>query len=230
MLKSTKITALLLVAMLIGLASCEDMPYGDDTGLGEIPGEMQLMLTDLNEVDELEISEASLEEEFDIPFMYASEESDEACSEKPMIRGKKRGDREGRHHPLGRIFKEMELTEDQQAQVKAFMEENKECAGGLFSELRANSRTYKEEANLLRKPIIESVKAGELSKEEAKASLELIREDIRSEMSTDEDRQAIIAAIKACREELLNKISSILDEEQLAKWEEFLSKMADRQP
>lgn len=230
MLKKSNIYLTTIIAITLGfiLSSCENLPGGpEQESLNNEYGELLYIQTEMSDLEETLLLDGTIEEQFDIELIYGSEEFEEASKSNPTFQTRKFGrDRKFKKgRPLGKIFRELSLNDSQKESLKQFFEENKECASEYFQALRENSVSYRENANQLRDPIIDALKAGDLTRDEAKAELEIIRNNLKEEMLADEDRQAIIDSIKACREELHAKIASILDDDQRAKWEAWLAEM-----
>lgn len=126
-------------------------------------------------------------------------------------------------NPFARIFALLELTAEQKAQIREFMIAHRRCEREAIVALREAQKPILVAANQERRAIMEQVKNGELTREEAGALLKALNQRVREEMQNNEAVIAAHQALRNCWEELLRNIGSILTPEQLVKWEKFLA-------
>lgn len=122
---------------------------------------------------------------------------------------------------LGMLLRMLELDSAQRLLVKGFFEEFEDCVKEYRIALREAQRAIIENANAQRRAIMESLKAGEITREQAWQALKELREQTRQEMETNEDIVAAREGIKDCHDALLENIKSILTPKQLAIWNKF---------
>lgn len=122
---------------------------------------------------------------------------------------------------LGQLLRMLELDSAQIEKVKAFMKEFEECAKEYRIKLRDAQRQILEAANLQRRQILEDLRAGKITREEAWQMLKQLREETRLQMETNEDIVAAREALKNCHDALLENIKSILTTKQLDIWNKY---------
>ena len=126
-------------------------------------------------------------------------------------------------NPFARIFAILELTPEQKAQIREFMIAHRRCEREAIMALREAQKPILEAANQERRAIMEQVKNGDLTREEAGALLRALNERVREAMQNSSEVIAAHQALRNCWDELLRNIASILTPEQLVKWERFLA-------
>ncbi len=125
-------------------------------------------------------------------------------------------------NPFARIFMALQLTEEQKVQIREFMLAHRRCEQDAIMALREAQRPIIEAANAQRREIMEQLKAGEITREEAGALLRTLNQTVREQLKNDPAVVAAHEALRACWDLLLENIGSILTEEQLVKWQRFL--------
>jgi len=122
---------------------------------------------------------------------------------------------------LGMLLRMLELDSAQRELVKGFFEEFEDCVKEYRIALREAQRAIIENANAQRRSIMEALKAGEITREQAMQALRQLREQTRQEMETNEVIVAARQGIKDCHDALLENIKSILTQKQLDIWNKF---------
>ncbi len=140
-------------------------------------------------------------------------------------------DRNG-HHPrhgfykpkrhLGRIIRELNLSEEQFEAVKEFMKISRECLREPFKEFREAAKEIIQEANKERREIIQQVRNGELNREEARELLKALNEATRQAIEECPECVEAREKICECNSSLFENIGSILDDGQLEIWNLWL--------
>ncbi|MDC1068246.1 hypothetical protein OAQ99_03700 [Candidatus Kapabacteria bacterium] len=211
--------AILLLVSLLGLVSCDNLgkngtePSGD-TDLSEA------VFTSLSEFDNIQIDGGTFESEFDSQEIYGYEEKVGPARKKygkKGFRGGKKKDvkREDRRGGLSQL----DLSDEQKEQLKAFVIARKECSKSYMEQLREIDNTILEQFNGRRSLLIEDYKAGNLSKDELLDALKSLREEIRTAFENSTERASLIDSMKECKLVFEENIKSILSDEQLAIWE-----------
>jgi len=155
----------------------------------------------------------------------------DASLEKDMGFGEDFGPRRRGHHGgykgkglhLGRIFYQLDLSEDQRAELKTLMEGNRECLAEPFEQFREAAKEIMEGKKEQVRSIRDEVKAGGLTREEAHEQLKMLNETTREEIENCEACVEAREAICACNNSLFESIGTELTDEQLEVWNEWLS-------
>lgn len=129
-------------------------------------------------------------------------------------------DSTGNH--LGRILRELTLTDTQKVRVRDLMDAHRECIQEPLQAFREANQAILDSANVQRRAIKDSVRAGLLTREEAKGKLEALSNSTRAAILANPNSAAPIADMCACKQTLLDAIAAILDETQLAAWNEWV--------
>ncbi len=129
----------------------------------------------------------------------------------------------GKH--LGLIFRKLALNEDQKAKTKEFMKAYHDAIKPLVKKFYEANKELIQETSKNRKAIVEDLKAGKITKEEAAAKLKELNEATRDKIKSNPESQKIRDEMCAERSKLFKNIESILTTDQLAKWKEMTAKM-----
>lgn len=126
---------------------------------------------------------------------------------------------------LGKIFYQLELSEDQREALKTLMEGNRECLTEPFEQFRAAAKEIMDGKKEQIKAIRDKVKAGDLTRNEAYEKIKLINEAVREEIESCEACIEAREAICACNTTLFESIGTDLNltDEQLEVWNDWLS-------
>lgn len=126
------------------------------------------------------------------------------------------------------IFKQLNLTDAQKADIKAELISGKECikaARANFLEVNAAALAI---AKADRMAVKAEYQAGNISKDDAKAQLKVIHQTLKDKVSETGLIAETKAAIRNCKDQLDLKIEQILTPDQLAKWNDWKSKRLDK--
>ena len=126
---------------------------------------------------------------------------------------------------LGKIFYQLDLSEDQRGTLKTLMVGNRECLTEPFEQFREAAKEIMERKKEQLKAIRDEVKAGNLTRIEAHEELKLINEAVREEIENCEACIEAREAICACNTALFESIGTDLNltDEQLEEWNDWLS-------
>lgn len=139
-----------------------------------------------------------------------------------------RGHRGGKHNPekmLQRMSEKLELTADQQAQVKAIFESHKPRMEELREQMKSTfTDEQREKMHEMRKNRKRGERGERPSKEERMAKFQ----ELGISQGQMDQMKSLRQQMRTEREAIKNEISTILTPEQKAKAEEMKSKWKDR--
>ncbi len=119
---------------------------------------------------------------------------------------------------------DLNLTEEQKAQMMEARKAFVECIKPNLKAVRSAVKGILQEANATRKALIEQFKNEEITKEELKAALADLKEQTKADIQSNEEVQAGVDAIKSCHEIFVEAAQEVLSEEQFAQWQECKKK------
>jgi len=128
---------------------------------------------------------------------------------------------------LGVILRKLVLTESQNESIKTYMDEFRECLADPIAQFREAAKEIFEAKREQIIAIRDQVKAGELTREEARELIMEINIATREEIENCEACIEAKEAMLVCKETLFENIVSILDEDQLVIWNEWLSRISE---
>lgn len=143
----------------------------------------------------------------------------------PMLRGNPWLEKFDFGKHLGLFFKKLNLSDDQKIQLRNLMTKFHDDMKPLVQQFRDANADIIKAANIERKAILDQVKAGTITREEAKTALKALNEETRDKIKNNPATQTIKASMCALRTVLFNDIASILTPDQLIKWNNFSSKI-----
>ena len=229
-LKGTVI-ALLAVTLALGFIACDkENPISDKYSLYEAP-EYQVAYPDNSPVD---FGEATLDNDFIMPGL------DQDYRAYAEFFGGGRDGRGGRgghdwrgrgrqkFMPFARILYQLQLTEEQREQVKDFIFDHRLCVREVIQKLRETEREILSQFKERRMAIIQAYKSGEITREEAVSQLRELNAQVRETLKNNPARVQACEAMKDCMKTLFENIRSILTPEQQAIWDEWVSKLPER--
>lgn len=122
---------------------------------------------------------------------------------------------------LGRIFVKLNLTVEQKESIRNLMTAHRDCEKSALIALRDAEMAIIRPANEARKAIIQNVKDSLITKEEARAAIQLLNQQTRQALQDSQARQIAFSALKDCRDTLIENIKALLTPEQLLIWNKF---------
>ena len=128
---------------------------------------------------------------------------------------------------LGRIFHDLNLTDDQKLSIKGLMEIYHDSVKTYIDKFKAANQSIIDNANEQRKAIIADVKDSVITREEAKIKLDFLNRETRDKIENNPETQTIKADMCNLTKKLFDDISASFDADQLTKWNDFISKMPD---
>lgn len=221
-MKTLKIKSLLALLAVIGLGlvSCETLNGPEDYDPGE--EELGSIFTSAIELNQLDV-EGGIDDEFEIEEIYSFEEGGEGDLREYGKKGRKGYERGCKGVELNGIMRDLDLTDEQKEETKVIIENTKECSSEYFEALRDATRAIVEPYNEQRQAIKESVKSGDLTREDAITQLDALKEQIRAELDASNEVAALKESISTCRETFKSDFALILTEDQLVIWNEWLA-------
>ena len=142
----------------------------------------------------------------------------------PRRRGHHGGSK-GKGLHLGFLFYKLDLSEDQKEALKTLMEGNRECLAEPFEQFREAAKEIMEGTKEQIQAIRDQVKAGDLTREEAREELKILSAATREEIENCEACIEAREAVCACNTTMFDSIGTDLEltKEQLVVWNEWLS-------
>ncbi|MCX8055274.1 MAG: hypothetical protein N3A67_06375 [Ignavibacteria bacterium] len=208
-----------ILAAMLGIAACQkDNPVEPvDNGM-----DYSMVLLSPNAIVG-EVSEASLTTDFTLQNVY-----DKMLMPPSDDKGKgPNGEMPPKPEPnngqfrIGVLLRMLELDSAQREQVKIFAQELEDCIKEYRQMLREAQRAIIENANAQRRQIMEQLKAGEITREQAMQALKQLREETRTAMETNEDIAIARQGLKDCHDAFLENVKSILTTKQLEIWNKY---------
>ena len=127
-----------------------------------------------------------------------------------------RGDKSNRPARLESVLPCLKLTAEQIAKLREFMTANRDCEKAARDQFRATIEPIRQQQKTAIDAIKEQVKAGTLTKADARTQIEALNASLKPAVQAAE--AAMKAALEACRASLMANIESILTPEQLVIW------------
>ncbi len=131
----------------------------------------------------------------------------------------------GKH--LGLFFKRLNLSDEQKTQLRSLMTNFHNDMKPLVQQFRDANADIIKAANEERKLIVEDLKAGNITRQEAAAKLKALNEETRDKIKNNPASQTIKASMCVLRNSLFDSIVSKLNltADQLTKWNDFSSRI-----
>lgn len=126
---------------------------------------------------------------------------------------------------LGWVFNGMQLTQDQKTAIKGYLTAYHDS---MKVYVKAFYKAYKDtiaNANAKRKVIVDSLRAGSITRLKAEADIVLLNQATRTTIANNHLTIAIKAEMCADRTTLFNNIASVLNASQLIIWNQRISQI-----
>jgi uncharacterized lipoprotein YajG len=176
--------------------SLSDRPSGDN----RIGAEFHIV--DLEDLENPNITEASETKEFKIH--HADQEV--ADHQKPA------------HRSLVFILRQLDLNERQKQAIRGFVSQNQACVAEHRQKVREVHQELMEKANGKRAEYMQAYQSGRISRADLAHKLQSLNARIKEELKNQESKERLIRIMHRCRAELFSNIESVLNREQLQKW------------
>jgi hypothetical protein len=219
-----KLILLMLVLVLaVSLNSCKkETPVDNSTPYDNSQGEFM-------------IQEETLDAEFVVETMTADFQDATETNEMFIYQNPKNGKLDpGRQQkppkifPFLRILNQLELTDEQKASVKEFINEYNATVREAMIALRESQKKILDAAKDEYKKIMEDLKNGVITRQEAKEKLKALNKRVREALKNNPANARVKNIIDTARQTLLDNIRSILTDDQKVKWDEWLAKFKER--
>lgn len=126
---------------------------------------------------------------------------------------------------IGMILRQLSLTDEQIVKVKELIMAHRACEAEWLKMLQQSRREIMMKGHEARQAIISQLKAGEITREEAGRLINQLNMRIREALINNPVNEEVRAALKACWDTFIKGIKDILDEEQLALFEQWLERI-----
>lgn len=145
----------------------------------------------------------------------------------PGLRGMRWYDRFDFGKHLGFFFRQLNLTDEQKTAVRDLAKAFHENMKPLVRQFYEANKTIMQEANTSRKAIVDQVKAGTLTREEAAAKIKDLNQATRDKIKANPASQTIKTSMCAERDRLFAGVRAVLKGDQITKWDGWIAKLKD---
>ena len=128
---------------------------------------------------------------------------------------------------IGMILRQLKLTDEQIEKVKELIMSHRRCEAEWLKLLQQSRREIMMKGQTARQEIMAKYKAGEITREEAGKLIYQLNMRIREALANNPVNEQVRAGLKDCWDIFIKSIKDILDEEQLALFEQWLIKIAN---
>lgn len=163
----------------------------------------------------VQLEDCTLETDLSVvpsPYADAIQEGDRSADDH------RDGDRVGRRHipgPFDRLLRALNLTDEQKEHVGELLKKHHDCVGEALSVLREHVKTIVDGANEARHEVIAKLRAGEITREEARAAIREINARARQAIKDSNIIARVREMLKACDQEFVDALKGMLTPEQL---------------
>jgi Spy/CpxP family protein refolding chaperone len=140
----------------------------------------------------------------------------------PMLRGNPWLEKFDFGKHIGMFFKRLHLSDAQKTQLRDLMKKFHDDMKPLVQQFKDANADIIKAANEARRLIVEEVKAGRMTREEAAPKLKKLNDETRDKIKNNPATQTIKASMCALRKNLIDSITGILVGEQVTKWKAFV--------
>ena len=128
---------------------------------------------------------------------------------------------------LNKILRRLNLSEEQIALVREYMQAHKDCVEEILTALRESEREIMQSAREERQAIMLQLQNGEITREEANALIRQLNQATREALQNNPVRLEAEAALEDCREAFFASIREILTEDQQLLWDEWVENFSE---
>ena len=209
---SSKMFAILIAAALtLGISSCTKTdPVSND--LGNNNSNIPEYVSAGTQVDDLVITEPSIDQPAVVQNAMEPERMQQGlqfCDREPQFR-------------FAPIFRELQLTQEQLDSIKVYMREHYDCQRIARAEYYNAVVEIIDAANTQRRALLDSLHQGLIDRTIAVQRLRQISQEMRLAIQNSGALETLRTALQGCTETLFANIRSILNEDQLAKWDQWV--------
>ncbi|GGK81930.1 hypothetical protein GCM10011405_32110 [Rufibacter glacialis] len=127
---------------------------------------------------------------------------------------------------LKRALQHLGLDENQKTAVKGFVQQHNACIAPSIDRIHSLHHDLLRKANAAREEYIIAYKAGKITKPQLEENLAKLRASLKAELEKHEVKQRQMRLVRKCRQELLQKIEAVLNQNQLLKWNNWKSRLS----
>lgn len=210
---SSKVFAIVIAtALTVGLSSCSKTdPVSTDMGNNNMY--VPEYVSAGTQVDEIAISEPTIEEAAYMENAMEPERMQEGmqfCEREPQFR-------------FAPIFRDLQLTQEQLDSIKVYMRDHYDCQRIARAEYYNAVVEIIDAANSQRRALLDSLHQGLIDRTIAVQRLRQISQEMHLAIQNTGARETLRTALQGCTETLFANIRSILNEDQLAKWDQWVA-------
>lgn len=121
-----------------------------------------------------------------------------------------------------RILSQLNLDSTQRSQTALFLAKHHECIKECSAEIKQQERRIIDSAKVIRISILEDVKAGVITKLEGREKMRVLNERVKSAIKSLSEKYKVKDCIENCDREFIISLSSILNPEQLQKFNSWV--------
>ncbi|QHL86815.1 hypothetical protein GU926_04925 [Nibribacter ruber] len=126
---------------------------------------------------------------------------------------------------LKKALQSLHLDQNQRTAIKGFVQQHHACIAQHLAALQNLHQNLLQRANAQREAYVKAYKAGEITKAQLEEKLTTLRATLKEQMAKHEVKERQMRLLRKCRQELLQKIESVLSQEQLQKWNTWKSRL-----
>jgi len=126
---------------------------------------------------------------------------------------------------LGRIFRQLQLTDDQKTQIKGFMVTFHDSAKVQVKKFFDANKSIIDSANAQRRAIVKDLRDGKITREQSQTKLKDLNQKTRDLITANPVSQAVKQALCDLRTQLFQNIKSVLNSDQSTKWDSMIAKL-----
>ncbi len=222
-MKLKHITLIISVIAILSLTACQDMqnPTGTD------PTESAIVMNNAVEIDgalaTAQVVECTFESDAFVPGGDAIYENSR-MDRKDMGKGCPRKGGPKDRPMLGKVMRELQLTDAQIELLKGYNLAHRDCIELTMQTWRDAVAPVMEIANAAKKLVMDDLKNNVITRKEAYDKLKVINESMRAEIDALGMKDTIKLAIEDCNKALLASIEGMLTPDQLVIWAKYFPK------
>lgn len=126
---------------------------------------------------------------------------------------------------VGIFFGRLKLTEDQKSKIKDLVRAYHESMKPLVKQFADANQSIIDDANAKRKAILDDLKSGKITRQQAADNLKTLNDATRTAIDNNPVSKTIKQKMCDLRSDLFTKIGGLLSADQVAKWNDAISKM-----
>lgn len=214
-MKMKSLALLLIMLLLIGATACQN----NDLGVNSPANLATLETADFAVVDAEDaianIEDATLETAMVMNPVFGSNGRFARHPRHPHDRGS----------DLKQILHELGITQEQMSQIRELLAAHRESLKEPLEGLRAANADIIAAANEQRLAILEAMRSGDITREEAKQQLQELSAATREAIRNNPASAPFLQAICDSKLALFDNIRAILNESQQAQWDEWVASL-----